>query len=193
MLQVGRGDCFARRLPWIGPLLKWVRAATFLEVLALLVENQLPLPEALRLAAEASGDPATLRAARRLVAATELGQVRPSASDAAFPPLMNWLLLAAGRDGALLPALRHAAAAYQRRAQHQSDLLRAMLPVAADGRDRWNRDGVICVDVVRTLCVYASCFGEVTVDECVSAGQASVRCESSPTRRSCSLPRAWPN
>ena len=37
--------------------------------------------------------------------------------------------MAAGRDGALLPALRHAAAAYHRRARHQSDLLRLFLPI----------------------------------------------------------------
>ena len=41
---------------------------------------------------------------------------------------MNWLVLAAGRDGALLPALRHSAAAYHRRARNQSDLVRVFLP-----------------------------------------------------------------
>jgi hypothetical protein len=47
----------------------------------------------------------------------------------AFPPLVNWLLLSAGRDGVLLPALRHASATYHRRARHQSDLLRLFLPI----------------------------------------------------------------
>ena len=47
----------------------------------------------------------------------------------AFRRLIHWLLLAAGRDGALLPALRHAAAAYHRRARQQSDLLRLFLPI----------------------------------------------------------------
>ena len=55
----------------------------------------------------------------------------PAGGDPAFPPLIRWLLLAAGRDGALLPALRHAAATYHRRARRQSDLLRLYLPIFA--------------------------------------------------------------
>ncbi len=114
--------------PWTGRMLRCSRTATFLEVLTLLVESQTPLPEAVVLAAEASGDPQTLRMARQMAATLQNGQTQP-AGGAALPPLVNWLLLAAGRDGALLPALRHAAAAYHRRARHQSDLLRLLLPV----------------------------------------------------------------
>ena len=43
--------------------------------------------------------------------------------------MVNWLLLAAGRDGALLPAVRNAAAAYHRRARRQSDLLQLFVPI----------------------------------------------------------------
>jgi general secretion pathway protein F len=114
--------------PWTRRMLRGWRTATFLEVLALLVENQTPLPEAVVLAAEASGDPRTLRSARQMAAMLQNGQTRP-AGGPALPPLVNWLLSAAGRDGALLPALRHAAAAYHRRARYQSDLLRLLLPV----------------------------------------------------------------
>ena len=110
-------------------MLRCSRTATFLEVLALLVENETPLPEAVVLAAEASGDPRTLRSARQLAAALQNGQTQPAGGGPAFPPLVNWLLLAAGRDGALLPALRHAATAYHRRARRQSDLLRLFLPI----------------------------------------------------------------
>jgi type II secretory pathway component PulF len=114
--------------PWTGRMLHCSRTATFLEVLALLVENQTPLPEAVVLAAQASGDPRTLRSARQMAVAIQSGQTQPAAG-AALPPLVNWLLLAAGRDGALLPALKHAATAYHRRARYQSDLLRLFLPV----------------------------------------------------------------
>ena len=47
----------------MGRMLRCSRSATFLEVLALLVENQTPLDEAVALAASASGDPKTIRAA----------------------------------------------------------------------------------------------------------------------------------
>jgi type II secretory pathway component PulF len=116
-------------LPWTGRMLRYSRTATFLEVLALLVENQTPLPEAMVLAAETSGDRRTLQSARQVAIALQGGQTQPAVGGPAFPPLVNWLLSAAGRDGALLPALRHAAAAYHRRARRQSDLLRLIAPV----------------------------------------------------------------
>jgi type II secretory pathway component PulF len=115
-------------LPWTGRMLRYSRTATFLELLALLVDNETPLPEAVVLAAESSGDPRTLQLARQVAAALRNGQTQ-SDGGPAFPPLVNWLLLAAGRDGALLPALRHAATTYHRRARHQSDLLRLFMPI----------------------------------------------------------------
>jgi general secretion pathway protein F len=124
--------CWTERLfgwmPWTGRMLHCSRTATFLEVLALLVENQTPLPEAVGLAAEASGDPQTMQLARQVAVALQNGQPQP-VDGPALPPLIKWLLLAASRDGALLPALRHAASAYHRRARHQSDLLRLFLPI----------------------------------------------------------------
>lgn len=121
-------ELFFSWTPWTHRMLHCSHTATFLEVLALLVENQTPLPEAVVLAAEASGDRQTLRAARQLAAALQNGLTRCNGTPT-FPPLVTWLLLAAGRDGALLPALRHAAASYHRRARHQADLLRVFLPV----------------------------------------------------------------
>ena len=115
--------------PWLGQMVRCSRTATFLEVLTLLLENQTPLPEAVVLAAEASGDPNTLQWARQMATMLQNGQTEPAAGGPAFPPLVKWLLLAAGRDGALLPAVRHAAAAYHRRARHQSELLRLLLPI----------------------------------------------------------------
>jgi general secretion pathway protein F len=117
---------FLGRVPWMGRLLRLSHTATFLEVLALLVENETPLPEAVVLAAEASGDPQTVRMARQVSIALQSGQMQRSPT---FPPLVNWLLLAAGRDGALLSALRNSASAYHRRARSQSDMLRVFLPV----------------------------------------------------------------
>ena len=115
-------------LPWMGQVLRCSRSAAFLEILALLIENQTPLDEAVTMAASASGDPKTLRAARQLTETLRRGQTQPGPGDPAFPPLMNWLVLAAGHDGALLPALQHSAATYHRRARNQADLLRVLLP-----------------------------------------------------------------
>ena len=54
--------------------------------------------------------------------------MRPDLQDSAFPPLLNWLMLAARRQGVLAPAVSHAAAIYHRRACWQADLVRILLP-----------------------------------------------------------------
>jgi type II secretory pathway component PulF len=117
-------------LPWMGRMMQCTRSATFLDVLALLIENQTPLDEAVALAASASGDYQTIRAARRLSEMIQKGQLQPGhlASDPAFPPLMNWLVYSAGRGGVLIPALRQSAETYHRRARMQSNLVRVVLP-----------------------------------------------------------------
>jgi general secretion pathway protein F len=120
-------------LPWMGSLLRWSRTATFLDVLGLLVENQTPLSEALFLASQAAGDAKTSQAARKLAEAIDRGQTQPDLRGSAFPPLMNWLMLAARRDGSLVPALEHSAAVYHRRARCQADFLRILLPVFLTG------------------------------------------------------------
>jgi general secretion pathway protein F len=116
-------------MPWVGTMQRSSCTATFLEILALLVENQTPLPESLILAAEASGDRQTLRSARCLADAMQSGQTQPIPGEPTFPPLVNWLLSSVGRDDALLPALRHAAAAHHRRARHQAEMFRLLLPI----------------------------------------------------------------
>jgi general secretion pathway protein F len=126
-LQAGWAAWLLTRLPWLGRVLQWTRTAVFLDMLALMVENHAPLDEALTLAALASGDPNTQRAARRWIESLGQGRAQP-AGGGDFPPLVEWLMRAAGRDGALLPALRHAAATYHRRARHQAELACVMLP-----------------------------------------------------------------
>jgi type II secretory pathway component PulF len=123
-----RADRLLGWLPGMGRVLRFSRSAAFLEILALLVENRTPLDEALTLAASATGDPQTLRDARQLSETLRRGQTQPLPGDSEFPPLMNWLVLAAGRGGALLPALQHSAATYHRRARDQFDLVRVLLP-----------------------------------------------------------------
>jgi general secretion pathway protein F len=118
-------------LPWVGRTLRWSRTATFAEVLALLVENRVPLDEAVVLAAETSGDPRMVPAARQLAAALRQGgSLDPHAlSRRTFPPLLIWLMSTTGQHTALLPGLKHAAETYHRRAQHQAELARVFLPV----------------------------------------------------------------
>ena len=140
-------------LPWVGETLQCSQTATFAEVLALLVENRVPLPTGLVLAGEACGDPRLLAAARHLAEHLQRGEVLgattnlrsvpglSSSADSAvgqanrgrhaaeLPPLLHWLMSAGDRQGALLPALRHAAETYRRRAEQRADMVRVFLPV----------------------------------------------------------------
>jgi len=120
-------------LPWLGSMLHWSRAATFVDVLALLIESRVPLHEAIVLAASASGDGQMNRAAKEMGARLERGEPMGAATAgrADFPPLLRWLMAAGNRQGALLPALKHAAETYHRRARHQAELARALLPLLA--------------------------------------------------------------
>ncbi|MHB1036500.1 MAG: type II secretion system F family protein [Pirellulales bacterium] len=117
-------------VPWMGRMFTCSRAATFAEVLALLVEHEVPLDEAVVLAAEAGGDTATQRAARAIAEGIRRGEGFDShfGRSAEFPPLLRWLIVSGQRQGVLLPALRHAAEIYWQRAMQQVDLARVLLP-----------------------------------------------------------------
>jgi len=118
-------------LPWLGWMLRWFRIATFAEVLALLVENRVPLPEGVVLSAEATGDPRMIRAANGIADALRRGEPldRRGALRRAFPPMLHWLMVTGQSRGALLPALRHASESYHHRARRQADVARIFLPV----------------------------------------------------------------
>lgn len=119
-------------IPGVRDLLRWCQAATFAEVLALLVEHEAPLAEGLRLAAAASGSPPLVADAEALAAAVERGE--PPAQCLAharrFPPLLGWLIATGQQAGPLVPALRHAAAAYRQRATRRADAIQTFLPVS---------------------------------------------------------------
>ncbi|MEN6407141.1 MAG: type II secretion system F family protein [Thermoguttaceae bacterium] len=115
-------------LPWMGRLLRATRDATFLEVLSLLVENKTPLPEAMVLAGDASGDRRMQETVRRVAAMLQNGQT-PPIDDASLPPLIRRVLLAAGRGDVLLLSLQHMVASCHREARHQAEMMRLLLPV----------------------------------------------------------------
>jgi general secretion pathway protein F len=116
-------------IPGLGRMLRLSRTAVFVEVLKLLVENRLPLDQAVTLAAEAAGDGTLSAAAQQFAAAIRRGETQSPAGLPGLPPLLRWLLAGGHRNDALLPALRNAADEYQRRARYQAEWSRVMLPV----------------------------------------------------------------
>jgi type II secretory pathway component PulF len=118
-------------LPWLGPMLRWHRLAILAEVLALLVENRVPLGDGLVLSAEATGDPQMIRVAKKAAEALEQGQTLESLAGPTeeCSPLLSWLMVVGHRRGALLPALRHAAEIYRGKTRRKADAARVFLPV----------------------------------------------------------------
>ena len=113
-------------VPWMRTAQKYSRTAAFIELLALLVENRVPLDQAAILAGEASGDATLASAAAQWADAIRSGR---AAHVAGLPPLLRWLIAGGLRSETLLPALRQAADDYRRRAQDQAELGRVLLPV----------------------------------------------------------------
>lgn len=121
-------------IPWMRGVVGSLRTATFTEVLATLLENRVPLPEALELAGETTGDRETMEAARHLAEAVRSG--RPLGDHERWigrrlPPLVRWLLAAGEHRGTLLTALRQAAQNYRSRAERQAEMARLYVPVLA--------------------------------------------------------------
>jgi len=135
--------------PWLRSAIRWSRAATFADALAMLVDNEVPLPEALLLAADTAGDRPMREAARLWASDLNAGDSRSAAITGPSPPvaqgasavgdrhqlpaLLQWILVANQGRGSLLPGLRHASETYRRRAAHQAELARVLLPVILSG------------------------------------------------------------
>lgn len=131
-----------RWAPWIGGMLAQARTANVADLLALLLEGGVPLPDAVELAADATGDSALRRDAREVAALIRSGETAANAMEAkwtgvlaterlrfgSFPPLLRFLMGVGERRGAIVPALRHAAEVYRRRAVERAEWIRTFLP-----------------------------------------------------------------
>jgi type II secretory pathway component PulF len=108
------------------------RIATFAENLALLLEHETPLHEALVLAAGASGDARLSRAAVELSGRLQAGETL-AADDpalAAFPPLLGWLMSVGGDPETLSQTFREMADRYRNRALLSAQRMTTYLPIA---------------------------------------------------------------
>ena len=118
-------------VPALGGLSYYGRAATFAEVLALLIEHEVPLGESLRLATDASGSPQLRQAGNQLAESFEKG-AEPATIDqqiGELPSLVGWLIQMQTNATSLAQGIRHVAASYRRRAEISADWARFYLPV----------------------------------------------------------------
>jgi type II secretory pathway component PulF len=117
-------------VPIVGTMIRSARLAAFADLLAILVENETPLPEAFRLAGQACSDPITAaeaqQAAKELETGLALGDVLRHRGLA--PEWVGWMLGHGERAGNLPASLRQIASLYRRAVEIRAHFLRTSLP-----------------------------------------------------------------
>jgi len=120
-----------RWLPGIRGSLRRFHLASFSEVGAVLLEHGVPAPEALQLAADATGDATLIDEATFLAAAANRGETLSQAvmRASSLPGFMRWMIAAGDRHGSLSAALRQLAAIYRERALAGAERFKLWFPI----------------------------------------------------------------
>ncbi len=121
-LSPPRRQRFLESIPLIGPMIRFVALAEFCHLTALLIEAEVPLPEALNLAGASVRDPALAEACGLMASSVAEGQTLTSALQLwTTLPAGLGQLLAWGEEGQDLDeALRFAADMFETRAEVQA-------------------------------------------------------------------------
>jgi len=122
-----QGGIWNLRLPLIHAMVRDAHYAMFAELLALLVEHEVPLDQSLLTAAMATADKKLARAAEETSQQVARGEKSGLITVAGLPTLVRWAL-SMGTRGDLCRSLQSAAASYQQRVLRRADLLRIYLP-----------------------------------------------------------------
>ena len=152
-------------MPWTGGLFRCWQTATFLEMLALLVENLTPLPEARAFGRPRVGRPrddAIGRASRRRAGSTAARREPVARRPPGFPPLVSWLLMAAGRERRTAAGLEACSRGLPSSGAAPVRPAATIFADFPDNRRGWNRYGIVCLGTVCSVYNYASCDVGVT-------------------------------
>lgn len=119
-------------VPGIRSIVSHFRQANFCDLMAMLLDHQVPLPDASQLAAEAAGDADLRRVANRISEGIRSGLTLADclAVGRELPAFVSWMLVCGERQGTLVPTLRQVAEVLRQRAASQSDWLRVVLPMS---------------------------------------------------------------
>lgn len=117
-------------IPVIGSLMRSARLAAFADLLAALIEHELPLPEAFQLAGAASSDPIMAHQALEICDHLNHGDDITDAlrGRGLLPEWVAWMTGAGQKRGALGSTLRQIGALYRRQVEARAALLRTVFP-----------------------------------------------------------------
>jgi type II secretory pathway component PulF len=132
-LSAPRWRRIVMRIPFVGPMLLWRGVADWSRLAALYLDQGLPLPESLSLAAAGVNDSFVaaegVRLSQSVVMGRKLGEVLSTTRrlPASLIPLVSW----GENQGALPEAFRTASEMFENRIQLRSVLLQSILPPIA--------------------------------------------------------------
>lgn len=106
------------------------RLASLSDLLAILINNSVPLPEAVRTASSAVGSPSLTRGGQEFAAQLASGQTIREAPSG-FPATLAWTITGATSQGQLVKSLRRAAEVYRDEAARRSQWLMLYVPLFA--------------------------------------------------------------
>ncbi len=119
-------------LPGVSRLIYWARTALVADLLAVLIEQRVPMADALELASEVSGNREFQRAseevAQRIRQGDSMSEAFTTSQEKGIPPLLRWLLSTDVGSGDLTNSLRESAETYRVRAFDRATFLQAALP-----------------------------------------------------------------
>ena len=117
-------------IPGIRGVVRNAQLARFAHLLSILAEHRVPLPEAVRLSASATGSGRLVEtmetAARDLEGGQPLQQALP---EGRVPAFLKWLMVTGEQQSSLPDMLRQAAEVYQQRATIRAEWIQRCLPV----------------------------------------------------------------
>ncbi|HEV8002724.1 MAG TPA: type II secretion system F family protein [Planctomycetaceae bacterium] len=118
-------------LPWVGRIVRDRQSAGFCQLLAILVDREVPLPLSLELAAASSGNRRLSEECQRIAAELRQGiSLSESLKTAvAVPAFTRWMLASGHDQGGLAPVMATLADIYRRRAESQRQLFSISAPL----------------------------------------------------------------
>ncbi len=131
VLDTGRSGRWLRVVPAAGRVVERARSAALAEILGLLVEHQVPLHDAIVLAAGCTADRKLMQSADKAAEFLKQGGTFEAGAQPleGFPPLVAWLISAGGREQTFTALARHIAGSYRRSIRRDLDWLRIFLPI----------------------------------------------------------------
>ena len=129
--QSGWWQAVTRMIPWVGRLLQLGRLATFTDLMAIFVEQRVPLQESPPLAASVSGDKTMLRECEQIANEVAAGG-SPSVDlgkPTIIPNLLRWQFASGMNEAELARSLRASSRVYRFQADQLADRCSVRLPV----------------------------------------------------------------